>query len=65
MFNIRIEDPLRYEDSIKVKGWKNAITKKLVSHAKVQRWSEAELTKGKAAIEPKWVFKTKEDEQTR
>lgn len=55
------EDPVDYNQAIKQQEWKQAIEKELNSHKLINTWTEAELPKGKRAIQTKWVFKTKED----
>ncbi|KAJ2937847.1 hypothetical protein O0L34_g17825 [Tuta absoluta] len=61
------EEKLSYKEAVEGKDkrkWKEAINKELEALEKNKTWIETELPKGKKAIDSKWVFKIKKDEDT-
>ena len=54
-------DPVNYQDAVKIKEWRDAMNKELNAHKNLKPWEEADLPNGKIAIETKWVYRTKED----
>ncbi|KAI8435903.1 hypothetical protein MSG28_004091 [Choristoneura fumiferana] len=55
-------DPRSYKEAVdKGEEWKKAINEEIKSLEELNTWKEAELPRGKKAIDTKWIFKTKQD----
>ncbi|KAL8160151.1 hypothetical protein V2J09_001688, partial [Rumex salicifolius] len=56
------EDPIYFEDVVRSKKWRNAMTKEMESIKKNDTWELTSLPQGVVPIGVKWVYKTKLNE---
>lgn len=57
-----IEEPVCYEQAAKEDVWKDAMDKEITAIEKNQTWELTELSQGHKAIDLKWVYKLKKDQ---
>lgn len=62
MMTVTENDPVSYEEAVKSKKWREAMSAEIESIEKNQTWELTVLPKGVKSIGVKWVYKTKVNE---